>query len=315
MNKQHAGAASQEPVVVCDRERTAQLLDFPRLVEAIAQAARELRDGQILSPERLVVPLGSGVLLSMPATARDIGIHKLVNVHPANAALGLPSIHGTVSVCDAQTGRIACLLDGPEVTGRRTAAVTLLAIRTLFDGQPTEFLLYGTGVQARYHVQAIHALYPQARIRISGRDRVRVRQFCAEVAALHPRVEALEGSVPPEVQVVITLTTSLAPVYDQAPRSGRLVIGVGAFKPEMAEIGPATLEGSEIYVDEPEGAHAEAGDLLQAGVDWARVGSLAAALDARCKPGRPVVFKSVGTGAWDLAAARVALAALASQAD
>lgn len=309
MSNPATATSDGDAVIVCDRERTAQLLAFPALIEAIAQAAQQLDAGQILSPERLVVPMGSGVMLSMPATAADIGIHKLVNVHPDNTRKQLPSIHGAVSVCDAETGRIRCLLDGPEVTGRRTAAVSLLAIRTLLAEPPTEILLYGTGVQARYHVQALNAVYPEARILVKGRDARQVEAFCAQGANLEP----CPAAVPDDVQVVITLTTSLEPIYNEVARAGRLVIGVGAFKPEMAEIGKLTLDGSAIYVDEPAGAHVEAGDLLRADIDWSQVSSLAAALRSSHDATRPAVFKSVGTGAWDLAAGRVAMAALAAQ--
>lgn len=75
----------------------------------------------------------------------------------------------------------------------------------------------------------------------------------------------------------------------------------------MAEIGPHTLAGSEVFVDDPEYAKQEAGDLLQAGVDWASVRSLIDALRDAPAAGRPIVYKTVGTGAWDLAAGRVAL--------
>jgi 1-piperideine-2-carboxylate/1-pyrroline-2-carboxylate reductase [NAD(P)H] len=89
-----------------------------------------------------------------------------------------------------------------------------------------------------------------------------------------------------------------------------VVVGVGAFKPEMAEIGATTLAGSALYADDPAGARHEAGDLLRAGIDWGRVQSLATLLREGPERGRPAVFKSVGTGAWDLAAARVAVQAL-----
>ena len=152
-------------LVVCDAARTAQLLDFTLLMEAVAQAATEVEAGTLRSPPRLVVPLGQGgVLLSMPATAPDIAIHKLVNVQRANAQRGLPTIHGVVTVCDAATGQPLCLLDGPEVTGRRTAAVSLLAIRSLLGRAPEEVLLLGTGAQSRYHMQALQAVFPQARV-------------------------------------------------------------------------------------------------------------------------------------------------------
>ena len=297
-------------IVVCDQAKTAALLDFSQLVDAIESAAKELDEEAILSPERMVVPLGEGgVLLSMPATATDIGIHKLVNVQPGNVQRQLPTINGTVTVCDAVTGKIICLLDGPEVTGRRTAAVTLLAIRTFQKEAPKQILLFGTGAQSRYHVQAINALYPDAKIYVRGLDLKMATEFCERSRELHAYLEPLGESVP-DVDVVITVTTSTEPVYDELAKAGRLVIGVGAFKPEMAEIGKVTLDTSVIYADEPAGAQHEAGDLLRAGVDWTKVRSLAHALKNGIDASRPAVFKSVGTAAWDLAASRVALAAL-----
>lgn len=117
-------ASPSHRLPVCDAEATARALPFAALTKAIETAAVEYREGKILSPERMVVPMGQGgVMLSMPATSHDIGIHKLVNVHPGNAALKLPTIHGIVTVCAAATGQPLCQLDGPVVTGRRTAAV------------------------------------------------------------------------------------------------------------------------------------------------------------------------------------------------
>lgn len=300
-------AAIPAGISIHDRAQTAALLDFAELVDAVATAAQELEAGVIRSPERLVVPLGAGaVMLSMPAAAEDIAIHKLVNVHADNKHLGLPAIHGAVTVCDTATGQLRCLLDGPEVTGRRTAAVSLLAIRQLLPQAPRHILLVGTGTQARYHVQALHALYPQAQVWVQARTHDAAARFCEALGALHGGLRPRTADAP-AFDVVITLTTSREPVYDEAPRPGCLVIGVGAFRPEMAEIGATTLAGSDLYADDPPGARHEAGDLLRAGVDWSRVVSLGALLRMPADGTRPAVFKSVGTAAWDLAAARVAL--------
>ncbi|MBR8655457.1 delta(1)-pyrroline-2-carboxylate reductase family protein [Achromobacter sp. Marseille-Q0513] len=304
-----AEPAAAVQFAICDRARTASLLDFHALVDALATAVLELEAGLIVSPERLMVPLGEGgVLLSMPAAAADIGIHKLANVQPANAAAGLPTIHGAVTVCDAATGRPLCLLDGPEVTGRRTAALSLLAIRALSGKAPESALLVGTGEQARHHLHALRALHPGCRIRVRGLDAAASAAFC-EAQGLD-QAASCAGKVPGDVDVVITLTTSAMPVYDEPAVPGRLVIGVGAFKPEMAELGKTTLDGSDVYADDLPGARLEAGDLLRAGVDWGRVRPLAAALRVAPDRTRPAVFKSVGTAAWDLAAARLAVRAL-----
>lgn len=303
--------ASSHPLLTCDAERTAQLLDFNLLVEAIAQASQEYETGTIRSPERMVVPLtNGGVMLSMPATAPDIAIHKLVNVQPANLQQNLPTIHGVVTVCDGQTGKPLCQLDGPEVTGRRTAAVTLLAIRSVLQTAPLRVLFIGTGAQARFHLQALHAAYPECEVLVRGMDATSTQDFCDKLRHVHPKIRPCPAKTPDNIDVVVTMTTSLTPVYDELALPQRLVIGVGAFKPEMAEIGKRTLDDSHIYADDPAGARHEAGDLLRAGIDWARVKSLADLLRNTPDPKHAVVFKSVGTAAWDLAAARVALNAL-----
>ncbi len=299
-----------------DAEQTARLTPFAALVDALAQACVESARGEIASPARLVVPLNQGgIMLSMPAAARDLAIHKLVNVCPANGQRALPTIHGHVSVCDPDTGEALLALDGPTVTGRRTAAVTLLAMRTFLHVAPREILLIGTGTQAVHHAQALAAVYPEARVIVRGSAPARAHTFCANHGN-GMSMRAHDGdAIPDTVDVVITLTTSRAPVYDESARPNRLVIGVGAFTPEMAEIGPRTLAGSALYVDDPAGAPHEAGDFIQAGVDWAHVKALADVLaaDERSSAGRvastmPIVFKSVGCAAWDLAACRVARA-------
>lgn len=297
-----------KPLIVCDQARTTRLLDFHDLLDAVAVAASERDAGKIQSPERLVLPMGQGgVMLSMPATAHDIGIHKLVNVQATNSRLGLPTIHGVVTVCDAATGVPLCLLDGPELTGRRTAAVSLLAIRSLLGGIPEQVLIIGTGVQARHHLQALHALNPQGKVWVRGRDAARSEQFCRDMRGVHASMAACPAKVPDGVGAVIMLTTSTEPVYDEPAVRGRVIVGVGAFKPEMAEIGKTTLDASDLYADDPAGARHEAGDLIRAGVDWSRLRSLAELLGSGPHHERPAVFKSVGTAAWDLAAARVAL--------
>lgn len=299
---------------VFDACATAALTPFPPLVDALQRACAEAARGEIASPARLVVPLNDGgAMLSMPAAARDIAIHKLVTVCPANRARALPTIHGHVSVCDPDTGQALFALDGPTLTGRRTAALTLVAMRTFLRAAPREVLLIGTGTQAAHHAQALAAVFHDARVSVRGSSPERAAAFCAAHEG-SARLEPLAGAAIPEsVDVVVTLTTSRSPVYDEAPRRERLVIGVGAFTPDAAEIGAHTIRGSALYVDDLAGARHEAGDFIQAGVEWARVAPLAAALDAadgasRRPPAAPVVFKSVGCAAWDLAACRVARA-------
>jgi 1-piperideine-2-carboxylate/1-pyrroline-2-carboxylate reductase [NAD(P)H] len=144
-----------------DASGTAGLLLYADLIQHIEAASLQYERGEITSPARLVLPLSEdGVLLSMPATAPDIGTHKLVTVQPRNKSISLPTIHGLITVCDGTTGIPVCQLDGQVDTGRRTVAVSLLAIRKLPAKPPQKIFLIGTGAQAAYHVEAILDVYP-----------------------------------------------------------------------------------------------------------------------------------------------------------
>lgn len=294
---------------------TAAAIGYEALVAGLQVAAQEFASGRIQSPARIGVALrGEGVCLSMPASAEDICIHKLVTMQPANKDRGLPTIQGVVTVCDARTGSPVCFLDGPELTGRRTAAISMLGIRTFLRRPPRAVLLIGTGIQSTHHALALQALYPETAILVRGKDRAAEEAFCAARGPARCAMAPCPEQIPDAAEVVITLTTSKSIVYDEEARPDRLVIGVGAFRPDMAEIGPRTLAGSRIYADDPGGARHEAGDLIRAGVDWSAVGDLCDGFSARdAAAPAPVVLKSVGTAAWDLAAARVALRSLAER--
>ena len=286
-------------------QQTAALLPYPELVDALSIAVTEYGAGKIVSPERLVVPLQEkGVMLSMPASAADLAIHKLVNVCPGNGAKGLPTIHGQVTAYDSITGQALFTLDGPTVTGRRTAGISALGIRCLAHSVKS-ILLIGTGKQASNHAEAFAALFPDATLYVKGSSLQSAQRFAATrmgIVALHNDI------VPDDIDVVVTLTTSMTPVYRDAARVARLVVGVGAFTPDVAEIAAPVVHASDVIVDDPAGAKHEAGDLIQAGIDWTTVGALAGVIDGSWlrSADRPVLFKSVGCAAWDLAAARLA---------
>lgn len=297
------------PLKTFDVNATAALLDYPTLVQVLRETILDYADGKIASPERLVVPLQeSGVMLSMPSSAVDIAVHKLVNVCPGNGERQLPTIHGQVIACDSSTGELLFVLDGPTVTGRRTAAISALGIMSLHATAPKEILIIGTGKQAANHVEAFAALFPQAQILARGMTPESTQRFVEGLTTGAPNLSALDGDIPDSVDVVVTVTTSKSPVYDAPARDRRLVVGVGAFSPDAAEVGKATVDSSFVVVDDPLGATHEAGDLIQAGFDWNLTHTLADAIRKNLAPTAPVFFKSVGCAAWDLAACRVARA-------
>ncbi|WP_420473389.1 delta(1)-pyrroline-2-carboxylate reductase family protein [Noviherbaspirillum sp. ST9] len=300
---------------ILDQDQTVHALPYSRLVPAVAQAARELSTGTIIAPERQVVTIdAASVLLSMPAIGSDISVTKLITVHANNAKHRLPAIQGEVVVFETATGRRLALLDGPTVTARRTAAMTLLGIETLARGQPASALLIGTGTQAVAHADALIDYFGVQRFWIAGRTLASAEALASALRQRHPGLtvqamvaEALKQEVP-ETDVIIALTTSTTPVIPATISGDTLAIGVGAFKPNMAEFPPELLHARQIIVDDRDGAKHEAGDLIQANVDWTTVFGVGDVLSGKVpRPAAIPVFKTVGQAAWDLAAARVAI--------
>jgi 1-piperideine-2-carboxylate/1-pyrroline-2-carboxylate reductase [NAD(P)H] len=295
--------------------QTAQALPYSKLVPAIAQAALQLANGEINAPERLVVPIdSSSVLLSMPAIAPDIGVTKLITVHGNNAQHGLPAIQGEVIVFDTATGRRLAMLDGPTVTARRTAAVTLLGIQKLALAKPSSALLIGTGVQASTHADALVEFFGTSRFLIASRNISQAQAFCDALSMRHPQVVAAPISTIevlthcPDTDLVIALTTSKSAVIPARLNPHTLAIGVGAFKSDMVEFPADLLHARQVVVDHIAGARHEAGDLIQAGIDWSKVRDLSSVVAHGIEPAELVpVLKTVGHAAWDLAAARVAV--------
>ncbi|MEA3082559.1 MAG: 1-piperideine-2-carboxylate/1-pyrroline-2-carboxylate reductase, partial [Paraburkholderia sp.] len=229
---------------IFDAAATARLIPYATLVDALKRASIDYAQQRITSPERLVVPLNEGgIMLSMPATAPDLAIHKLVNVCASNKPRGIPTIHGQVMAFDADTGETLFILDGPTVTGRRTAAMSMLGIHTFAPATPREFLLIGTGTQALNHLEAIGELFPDARVWVKGSTPARAEAFCAahradgtggtqgthgtggaqggKVRELQPLADP-DANIPASIDVVIALTTSKQAVYDEVARPDRL---------------------------------------------------------------------------------------------
>jgi ornithine cyclodeaminase len=99
------------------------------------------------------------------------------------------------------------------------------------------------------------------------------------------------------------------PLFEtESMRPGAHVNAVGAFTPEMAELGPGLLMRAFVVVDDIAAAAAEAGDLIRAG--RAPDATLRDLLTDGQVPADTeyTVFKSVGVAAQDVAAAGRALA-------
>lgn len=294
-------------------EETARRLPYPALV---AQLRAVLADPMVQVPERLVQPLpGGGSLFVMPALDGRIAIAKLITFMPANAGTNRPAIQGDVVVFDVATGQRALILDGPTVTARRTAAVSLLAAQTLAPDPSGPLMIVGAGAQGRAHLEAFAQELPLRQVFVASRSAgsamvlaAHARDLGREATVVHDPNEALAAC-----SLVVTCTPANTVALKALPRGDTFIAAVGAFTPRMLELGPELCrhcaEKGTVIVDTPQARH-EAGDLLQAGLDVSTFLTLHEILLQQVPPTPqgPVLFKSCGWAGWDLAAARTAVA-------
>lgn len=288
---------------ILDAEATSALLPYAALAGALEQVLRDKRDGRAYAPPRLPVPLGHGAtLLLMPASDDLLAITKLVTVHPDNSGKGMPVVQADVLAMETSTGKRLALLEGGVVTARRTAALSLLAARVLAPQPLGPLLIIGTGTQARAHLEAFAEGLGVGEVYLVSRDAAHAEALAAYARGLGVTANAVSDprEVLDRVTLIVTATTSPTPVLPENVREDAFVAAVGAYTPHMSELPPALVRRARVYVDTLEGAQAEAGDLIQASVDWSAVMPLEDVLDLPRPEQGPVIFKSVGHALWDL---------------
>ena len=297
---------------IFDAIQTRNALPYTRLCDAISEILEAHRTGRVIAPERLVFSLlGQGTLLLMPASDERIAITKLVTVHPQNREKQLPTIQGEVIVFETTTGKRLGILDGVTVTARRTAALSALAARALAPDPSGPLLVIGAGTQARSHLEAYREVLAVEKAYIYSRTRAHAEVLAdyGRSLGIHAGVTDDPESSAADVTLVVTATSSDSPVLDgRYLQENAFIAAVGAFTPVMAELSAGLVHRCRLFVDTLEGARAEAGDYIQAKVDWSRVLPLAEALHHPAPGKGPVIFKSVGHAMFDLAAARLVFA-------
>ena len=273
-----------------------------------------LQDDSVTVAPRLVQALPGGAsLFVMPATDWHIAIAKLITFTPANATSGQPMIQGDVVVFDVATGQRTQVLDGPTVTARRTAAVSVLAAQRLSPKVQGPLLVVGAGVQGRAHLEAFAAVLGITQVLIASRSPASADALMQHARALGLKAQVVQDAdaALADCPLAVTCTPAHGVVLRARPRADGFISAVGAFTPQMVELGPELCRyvaaNGAVFTDSTD-AHHEAGDLLQAGLNPAQFATLGELVRKNIKPpAGPVLFKSCGWAGWDLAAARLAL--------
>lgn len=304
-----------------DTEAVANALPYDQLMDALAIAFA----ANVEVPKRthidVPVPGGAaGNLLLMPAWKPGGGMGvKIATIFPDNATKNYPAVFATYVLMSAETGAPVAVLDGGELTLRRTAAASALASRHLSREDASRLLMVGTGNLAP-HLIAAHATARQlSEVLIWGRRPEAAERLAHQVAALSCKVTIardLEDAVL-QADIISCATLSREPLIRGAwLQSGQHLDLVGAFRPDMREADTEAVVRASVFVDTRDGTGTEAGEIVQAlqskAISEEHIRGELHDLVTGAVPGRRsdneiTLFKSVGTALEDLAAAELAI--------
>jgi ornithine cyclodeaminase/alanine dehydrogenase-like protein (mu-crystallin family) len=296
-------------IAVIDAGDVARLAPYLELVDALERAHRQ----PAAVVERIVYGPDGGAekFLALPAwqPGEAIGV-KLVTVFPDNpSSNGLPSVQAVVVLFDGTNGTPLALIDGTELTYRKTAADSALGSRLLSRPDARTLLMVGAGGLASHLIAAHRAVRPSIeRVLVWNRTRDKAEQLVASGVA-DAVVDDLAAAAA-EADIVCTATMTRQPlIMGSSLRPGTHVDCVGAYLPDHREIDDDVVRRAEIFVDSRVASLTEGGDLvipIAAGVIGAA--DVRADLYELCRgehPGRTgdeqiTLFENCGGGHLDL---------------
>lgn len=283
-------------------------LDLPGLIGRMLVDTAHGKAGQAVRTE-IAPGGGNGVLGIMPAyrLGEDPAFSaKVVCVIPGNPAKGLPAHQGIVALFDGVDGHLRLLADAGAVTEIRTAALTVLATRTLAGERAGSCLVIGAGHQAAAHLRAFSTLARPLELW------ARRENSAVELAAAL-RKDGIEITIAHELEtavrnaaVVTSVTGTQEPILrDEWLQPGVHLNAIGSSTPHVSEVPSATLRTSRIFVDDIESVLQLSGEMTRLKGAMPHLTALGGVLTEHARVPRTstdrTVFKSVGVAVQDLA--------------
>ncbi|MBW4077515.1 MAG: ornithine cyclodeaminase family protein [Acidobacteria bacterium] len=288
------------------------MLEAVDMEHAIRAIQRDLVAG--LDPahdlSRSIIDLEHGQLLYMPSRFGDFVGAKVSTVAPLNSALGRPRIQGIYLLMDALTLGPLLLMDGRALTTLRTPAVSAAIADFLAPPIVKHLVVFGSGTQARGHVEAMRVIRDVGCVSVVARDHRRSAQFVEELVREGQDARVGNATDVHDAQIIVCATTARTPVLDgMIVPDDALAIAVGSHEPDARELDSHLVARSQVVVEDVTVAMREAGDLLipasegrfaaSAMVPMRDIITGAVAVDRA----RPRVFKSSGMPWQDLVVA------------
>ena len=268
-------------MLILSEQDLKSILLVPDVIDAVERGFRALGLGEVRVPARLHLDLAEagGVLLEMPAYAQTLGAArnpaasfargalgtKIVSVFNRNFERGIDSVQSVYLLLDSETGVPLALMDGRFLTAIRTAATSALATRLMGTPGPRRLAVFGAGVQARFHIDALAAVEEIESVILVSRTEGKAEALAQHVRSVHhvPCEIASANEAVEKANLICTCTTADTPLFDgRVVELGTHINAVGAFTPRSRELDSEAVRRARLIIDSESAAGREAGEIL-----------------------------------------------------
>ncbi|MBI2185265.1 MAG: alanine dehydrogenase [Thaumarchaeota archaeon] len=298
------------------------LASIKDIIQAVEEAFKQKGLGKVQMPPKtyLYFEKHGGDLRSMPSALEspEIAGVKVVNYHPNNRNLKLPSVMATIILIDPKTGTPLAIMDGTWITAMRTGAASAVAAKHLARKNCKTLGLVGTGTQAVTQLMGIHAVRPIQQVKAYDIYPEGRKAFVEKMSREYPDVTFQAVSSAEEAvkdsDILVTVTPAREPVvFNQWIQEGIHISAIGADAPGKEELDPAILKRAKIVVDDKEQTF-HAGEinvplkkgLIKPSDIYAELGDIVAGkAEARESDREITLFDSTGVAILDVVSAKL----------
>ena len=295
---------------VVDAATVRSLVTLTSAREAVAAAFVAMADGTVVAPDELAMVLGHGGELHVKGAYLG-GSHLAFKA--ASGGFPVGGNAGFTAVLDAETGRLAAILDdGGWLTEIRTAAASAVSARALARAESSSLAILGGGFQAAFQVAALREAFSLGDVRSWSRSADTRMRFAAENDT-HPADTVAEAVA--AADIVICCTPSREPLLHAAMLApGAHVVAMGSDMLGKRELAADVLETADVIVADSRAVTSRVGELAHGPRAAARAIELGDVLAGRTAgrtgPDRLTVSDHCGLGIQDAAMAQLVMEGL-----
>ncbi len=292
------------------------LLSMDDAIPAVEIAFREHGLGGVQMPPKSYLYYEKGDLRTMPAYIKKLNATgvKIVNSHPQNPEIGLPTVMALVIINSVETGAPLAVMGGTYLTAVRTGAAGGIAAKHLARPESRVVGIVGAGTQARTQLMALARFFDIETVRVADVSLDRAKAFESDAKSFLDCDYLIERNVRDacDCDILVTATPSRKPVVlADWVKEGTHINAIGADAPGKQELEASLLKRAKVVVDDLHQAihSGEVNVPISTGVYredeiYAQLGEIVAGkLPGRVDAGEITIFDSTGLAIQDIAVA------------